>query len=131
MTKKNKKYIINELENTIHILEVFKKNSLNKSEFFKKPPHICQFKEIKLVNNNLHPEDEMFLHKNGVNEEDDDNDEFNIEEMNELLVNENGQKRKSNFNINLNSNYPILSNVRSMEIVGSIPYLNQESAPNL
>ena len=129
--KKNKKYIINELENTIHILEVFKKNSLNKSEFFKKPPHICQFKEIKLVNNNLHPEDEMFLHKNGVNEEDDDNDEFNIEEMNELLVNENGQKRKSNFNINLNSNYPILSNVRSMEIDGSIPYLNQESAPNL
>lgn len=128
--EKKKKYIIKELENTIHILEVFKKNSFNKSEFFKKPPHVSQIKDTKIINN-PEEENEMFLHKNGVNEEEDDNDEFNIDEMNELIDNENRQKGKSSLNINSNLNYPILSNIRSLEIDGSIPYLNQESAPNL
>ena len=78
---KNKSSIVNELENTIKILEQFKEKSYQTNSFFKKPENTT-YKLMKTNKGIPHVEndDEMFLQKNAPDEE--DNDEFNVAEMN-------------------------------------------------
>ncbi len=117
---KNKSSIVNELENTIKILEQFKEKSYQTNSFFKKPENTT-YKLMKTNKGIPHVEndDEMFLQKNAPDEE--DNDEFNVDEMNELLME--GKDMSSNGKQGL-------LNYRSMEIE-KVPSINQECNPHI